>query len=300
VPAWPLPPGKPSIYASMPGGVTAPALASWQASYNGVLMGAGTPIGVLKFHGLGGLPTVGSHDVPWPRDTGESPGVDAMAGRDPGADLVITANIYAQMVALGGALAAGGALENPFWFQLPGLPALCSMCRPRTRADEWDANVASAGMWTPTLSFHATDPRLYGQAQTAYTAAASVPAAQLTIANAGNTETRPVLILNGPLSAPSIQFGAAANPILIAFAAGTNIAGGDTVVIDLSTPHTVTYWTGGVGSGGAVSDAYNVLDQATTSWPTLPPGATTLSFGASQASLDAAQFGVWWSDAYML
>jgi hypothetical protein len=136
MPAWPLPPGKPSIYPSTPGGISAPALADWQCSYGGVLMGPGTPIGVLKYHGLGGLPTVGSHDAPLPRDTGEVIGVDAMGGRDPGADLVITASIFAQMVALGAAFGAGGVLEQPFWFALPGLPALCSMCRPRTEPSE--------------------------------------------------------------------------------------------------------------------------------------------------------------------
>ncbi|MGD0386823.1 MAG: hypothetical protein ABSB73_11905 [Solirubrobacteraceae bacterium] len=299
MPAWPLPPGKPAIYLSTPGGQSAPVLDDWQASYNGVTFGAGTPIGVLKFHGLGGLPTVGAHDVALPRDTGELVGVDAMGGRDPGADLVITANIFAQMVALGGALNAGGGLEQPLWFALPGLPTLCSMARPRTRADEWDSNVAAAGMWTPTVTWHATDPRLYDQASTAYTAASSSSSVGLTVTNAGNCETRPVLILNGPLAAPSIQFGSATPPIVISFAPGTSIAGGDTVVIDCSTPHTVTYWTGGL-PGGSAADAYNMLDQAATSWPTLAPGATTLTCTASQATIDPDCFGVWWADAYML
>jgi hypothetical protein len=299
MPAWPLPPGKPAIYPSTPGGITAPDLDDWQASYNGVAFGAGTPIGVLTFHGLGGLPTVSSHDQPFPRDTGEMIGVDALGGRDPGADLVVTANIFAQMVALGGALQAGGAFERPLWFQLPGLPTLCSMVRARTRADEWDANVASAGMWTPTLTFHATDPRLYAQAQAAYCVAATLPATHpLTITNAGNCETRPVLVLNGPLSEPAIQFGSGSPPTVIAFAAGTSVASGDAVVIDCSTPHTVTYWTGGIGAAGA--DAYNMLDQSATSWPTLLPGNNTLSFTAAQDTIDPSAFVVWWADAYML
>jgi hypothetical protein len=299
MPAWPLPPGKPAIYRSTPGGQSAPTLEDWQASYNGVTFGAGTAVGVLKFHGLGGLPVVGSHDVALPRDTGEIVGVDAIAGRDPGADLIVTAGIFAQMVALGGALGAGGVLEQPLWFQLPGLPCLCSMVRPRTRVDEWDANVASAGMWTPTLTFHATDPRLYAQACTAYSPEASTGSVALTVTNAGNCETRPVLILNGPLSAPSVEFGSATPPIVIALATGTSIAGGDTVVIDCSTPHTVTYWTGGV-SGGSPADAYNMIDQAATSWPTLQPGDTPLTLTSGGSSLDPDVFGVWWADAYML
>jgi hypothetical protein len=119
-----------------------------------------------------------------------------------------------------------------------------------------------------------------------------------TVTNAGNCEVRPVLILNGPLAVPTIVFGASTPLILISFAAGTSIAGGDTVVIDCSTPHTVTYWTGGVG--GSAADAYNMLDQQYTSWPALPPGPTLLTCTAAQSTLDPDCFGVWWPDAYML
>jgi hypothetical protein len=224
-------------------------------------------------------------------------GVDALAGRDPGADLVITSNIFAQMVALAGALMAGGVIETPLWFALPGLETLCSMVRPRTRADEWDSNVASAGMWTPTLGFHATDPRLYAQAQVASSPAGG-SSVTFTVTNAGNCETRPVLVLNGPLSAPSVQFGFGSPPTVIALAAGTTIASGDTVVVDCSTPHTVNYWTGGLG--GSSADAYNMIDQSATSWPTLPPGLTTLTFDCGSSSVTAARLQVWWASAYML
>jgi hypothetical protein len=187
--------------------------------------------------------------------------------------------------------------ERPLWFALPGLPTLCSMVRPRTRADEWDSSVASAGMWTPTLTFHASDPRLYAQAQ-AESSPAGPGSVQMTVTNAGNCETRPVLVFNGPLAAPRVQFGSATPPILIAFAAGTVISAGDTVVVDCSTPHTVTYWTGGIGAAGA--DAYNMLDQSATSWPTLAPGANLLTFGCGSSAAGAAQLQAWWSDAFML
>ena len=296
MPAWPLPPGAPAIYNSTPGGLSAPTLAAWQASYGGVTFGPGTPIGVLKYHGLGGLPTVGSHDQPLPRDTGEIVGVDAMGGRDPGADLVITADIFAQMVALGSALQAGGVLEQPFWFALPGLEVLCSMCRPRTEPSEWDSNVASAGMWAPSIGFHATDPRLYAQAQEASSPAGVSPT--MTVTNAGNCETRPVLLLNGPLTAPSVEFGSATPPIVIALAAGSGIAAGDSVVVDCSTPHTVRYWTGGLG--GTAADAYNMIDQSATSWPTLAPGDTTLTLHCGSFAAAAGQLEAWWASAYML
>jgi hypothetical protein len=299
MPAWPLPPGAPSIYRSTPGGISAPALADLQASYNGVTFGAGTPIGVVKLHGLGGLPTVSAHDLALPRDSGEIVGVDAMGGRDPGADLIVTDGVWAQMVALGGALAAGGVVETPLWFKLPGLPTLCSMVRPRTRADEWDSDVAAAGMWTPSIGFHATDPRLYAQAQIALSPAGG-PSLTMTVTNAGNCETRPILILSGPLPAASIQFGFGTPPTVIAMASGTGIASGDQLVIDCSTPHTVRYWTGGV-IGGTAADAYNMLDQSATSWPTLPPGTDTLTFDNGSVYDSAAeQLQVWWASAYML
>ena len=89
-----------------------------------------------------------------------------------------------------------------------------------------------------------------------------------------------------------IQFGESDPPILIQFASGTSIADGDQVVIDLSTPHTVTYWTGGIG-GTPSWDAYNWLDQATTSWPTLLRGGNTLSFSAAQDSIAAGALECW-------
>lgn len=300
MPGWPLPPGAPSIYPSTPAGQAAPSLEDAQASFNGILIGAGTGIGVLKFHGLGGLPAVNSHDQPFPRDAGEMVGLDVTGGRDPAVDLIITADIFNQMANLAGAWFAGGVLTQPFWFKLPGCPVMCSMCRPRTRPTDWDALTLAGGMWTPSITFHANDPRLYKEAQILSTDAATLPATPaLTVTNAGNCETRPVLVLTGPLAAPVIQFGESDPPILIQFASGTSIADGDQVVIDLSTPHTVTYWTGGIG-GTPSWDAYNWLDQATTSWPTLLPGGNTLSFSAAQDSIAAGALECWFASAYML
>lgn len=305
MPQWPLPPGEPPIYPSTPGGQTAPDIDPWQFVYNGVTFGAGTDIGLLKVRGMGALPDVGSEDLAFPRDTGQYIGVDAMGGRDPETDLILTSNIYVQMVNLGGAFFAGGVNEQPLWFQLPGLPTICSMVRPRKRVSDWDTLVSAAGMWTPTVTWHATDPRLYEQAQIADSASSDSGSVSLTVTNSGNVEMRPVMLLTGPLDAPSItntSIGSAGNYPAIVFADGTGIDDGDQVVIDFSTPHTLQYFVGGLATPSSTYNVYSWLSQGSdgTSWWNLPPGANVLTCAASQDSLAADQFEVWWSNAYML
>ena len=300
MPQWPLPPSEPPLYPSTPGGVTAPSLSSWQFQFSSITFGAGTAIGLLNVEGLGGLPPVNSKDQAFPRDTGEYVGVDAMGGRDPVTDLIVTANIFTQMVSIGGAFRAGGYTEQPLWFQLPGLPCLCSMVRARVRPTKWDTMVSAAGMWTPTLTWHASDPRLYTQS-----ASVATPAnpdngnAVLVVTNSGNVEVRPVLVLTGPLLAPVVSNTTIGSDVGIAIATGLTIASGDQVAIDCSTPHTAVYWTGGI-AGGTATNIYNWIDQANTSWWTLVPGANNLTLTSGNTSLAAGQLAVWSPNGYVL
>lgn len=294
MPGWPLPPGQPAIYKSTPGGVTAPTLSSWQFYFNGVTFGASTSIGVTKVRGLGRLPAVNSQDQAFPRDTGEYVGLDSMGGRDPSIDLVLTSNVFTQMVTFGSAFAAGGVTPQPLWFQVPALPTLCSMVRPRNRDADWDTNLTAAAMWTPTLDFHANDPRLYAQAQTQDIWNSP------NVTNAGNCEVRPVLVLNGPLNAPAVynETISSSNPPGIVFQSSVSISSGDALVVDLSTPHTAVYHSGGVGPGG--NSVFEWLDQSNTSWWTLVPGVNQMSVSVSGGSPSAGQVELWWASAYML
>lgn len=300
--SFPLPPGAPKLYPNTSAGITAPSLADWQFEYNGLTFGAGTNLGILKIEGLGALPTVGSQDVAFPRDTGEWQGVDAMAGRDPIIDLWTSADVYTQFRNVGAAAAVDPYTVQPLWFQLPSFEIICSMCRPRKRTSTWDADTAAAGQWAPTLAWHANDPRLYGQGQVEGCASGS-GSSSITADNAGNCEMRPVVVLTGPLTSGATQLAIyndslAGSPGIV-FQSGVSVASGDQVAIDLSPPHLVTYYVGSMYSPTSMVPVYNWLDFQNTTWWNLPVGTNNFSVTA-EGSIPTNGFMVWWSNSYLL
>lgn len=300
--SFPLPPGAPALYPNTSGGITAPTLSDWQFEYNGLTMGASTDLGILKVRGLGALPTVGSQDVAFPRDTGEWQGVDAEAGRDPGLDLWTSTNIYAQFSNVGAAQAVNPYSVLPLWFQLPEFEIICSMCRPRKRDSTWDANTAAAGEWVPTLDWHANDPRLYSQGQVVGCSSGS-GSVSMTANNSGNCEMRPVIVLTGPLTSGATELALYNDSIAgspgIVFQSGVSVASGDQVAIDLDPLHLVTYYVGGIGSPTSRVPVYNWLDFQNTVWWNLPPGTNNLT-GTATGAIPTNGFQLWYSHAYML
>jgi hypothetical protein len=298
--SFPLPPGEPALYPNSDAGFTAPDLSDWQFEYNSLMFGPSTDLGILKIDGMGALPTVGSQDVAFPRDTGEWQGVDAMAGRDPIIDVWTSTDIYAQFSNVGAACAVNPYSVLPLWFQLPSFEILCSMCRPRNRTSTWDADTAAAGEWAPTLTWHANDPRLYGQGQVANAPESDSTSTSWSVDNAGNCEMRPVLVLTGPLPGPSIFNESISGSPGIVFQPGTAVNEGDQVVVDLDPLHLVTYYVGGIASPSARVPVYNWLNFLDTTWWNLLVGTNDLTGTVASGPIDADQFSIWWSSAYML
>jgi hypothetical protein len=152
-----------------PSGLTPPSLATFQWSYNGVLLGASAPLGVLSVTGLADLADIRSNDPNQARANGQFIGLDLYGGRD------VTFHVFAKtdgvslqdtLTAFAAATVVGLATEQPLWFQLPNLPLLCVMCRPRKRAVPIDKNY-EVNVAYPVAQFHATDPNIYAVAQTA-------------------------------------------------------------------------------------------------------------------------------------
>lgn len=297
--SFPLPPGKPALYPNTDAGFTAPSLSDWQWEYNGLVFGAGAALGVLKAEGFGALPNVGSQDVPFPRDTGEWQGVDAMAGRDPILDIFTSTDVYTQFLNVGAACAVNPYSVLPLWFQLPSFEILCSMCRPRKRTSTWDTLVAAAGAWYPTLTWHANDPRLYGEGQVASAGSGST-SVSFSVDNAGNAEMRPVIVLTGPLEGPSITNTSISGSPSIVFQSDQSISSGDQVAIDLAPEHLVTYYVGGIASPSARVPIYNYLDFGSTTWWNLPAGTNDLTGTVSGGSIASSAFSVWWANSYLL
>lgn len=292
MPGWPLPAGEPAIYPASPAGVTAPTLANWQFQYQGITFGAGTALEILKVSGISGLPTVKTQDQAFPRDTGEYTGENSLGGRDITISFVIKDNLMTAMEDLGSAFSSLPYLPEPLWFQLPGFEVMCSMCRPTARDGDWDVLFVNGTVWEPTVTLHANDPRLYGEAQTASGGNSST----VTVTNAGNCEVRPVVLFPKSSSGMVTNTTIGDNAIM---ALNSVIATGDTVVVDMATPHTAIYWPGGISSPtDPVYSVFNWIDRTQTTWWTLVPGDNAIDVSLPSASGAEAQ--IWWSSAYML
>lgn len=180
-----------------------PMLEDFQWYFNGLTLGADTPYGVLNVEGID-LAAIRHGDEPWPRDHGEAMGLDLYEGRDIIMDLWMKSDgtsLQHAQAALAKASKVLPSSELPLWFQLPNLPILCVVCRPRKKPMKIDANYAAAEIGEPEWSLHATDPRIYGEAkQTELTQAEK----EKTLAN-GDCEMRPILVFNGPLTQPWVR-----------------------------------------------------------------------------------------------
>src|SRR5579875_1947174 len=95
--------------------VTPPSLSTWQASFNGLTIGLGTPFAIDKITGLD-LPALRSGDVVRQRDHGQLIGLDLLAARD----IVIEGDVVSDgtslqhaLVNLATATTPGGSTEQP-------------------------------------------------------------------------------------------------------------------------------------------------------------------------------------------
>lgn len=199
----------------------APTLENFQYEYNELVFGANTPYGVILTEGLD-LATIRSGDTDWPRDHGQAKGLDLYAGRDLIFDLWMktdgTSLQHAQL-ALAAATIVQPNEELPLWFQLPNLPLLCVMCRPRLRPMKIETDYAAGNIGKPELHLHATDPRIYTAAE-AVELKPNVPAKSKVFTNLGNTEMRPIVIFTGPLARPRITNEAIAGKPFIEISRG--------------------------------------------------------------------------------
>ncbi len=311
--------------------ITAPTLENWRWEYNGLELGVGTQYGVLGVEGLDLGGPIRSGDVVLPRDHGQTRGLDLLGGRDLLFDLWLGAQGGYTLQTLQKNLASATTVqpdeELPLWFQLPNLPTLCSMCRPRQRKGKIETDYATGGVWKPELSLHATDPRLYSQGLSAKVSAeetvregglsfpvgpfpitfGSVLPTVLEAKNEGNVEMRPLLILTGPLTAPSItNTSIAGEPYVQIIRPGAvepTILAGDQVLIDLGNPHLVLYYAEGIeaarySQGYEPEDIYSWLSAESTWWD-LPANSTSrIALRTSVSSVGTCEMQ--WASAYLL
>jgi hypothetical protein len=309
------------------GGPSTPTLQSWQWSFNGLALGAGTSYGVKKVTGLN-LANIRSGDQSVPRDHGELIGLDLYGGRDVTMELWMsgTGGLIANQLALSAAfqIQSQGASETPLWFQLPSQSPLCVMARVRNRDMPWDADYAAGGKGEPAVKLHCTDPRIYtaGQSQSISLSSSgggglgfpvgpfpvtfgASSSGSATINNAGNMEMRPIVIFNGPVTNPWIQNNTIASSPYLQFKnpaqSSYTVLAGDQLVVDLGVPHRALYYSGGFASGVTPSAVLSWLVQGVSTWWDLLPGNNSVKYGSSDTTMvgiGAAQ--VVWASAYQL
>jgi hypothetical protein len=305
--------------------LSAPALANYQLQYNGLAMGPGTPYRITNIAGLD-LPNMRGGDVAYPRDHGEQIGLDLMAGRDVTIDLQVVSDgtsLQHALAAFATAFGPAGTTEAPLYVQLPNLPLLAMMCRPRQRSVPITLEgYTVAGVASVAVQVHATDPRLYSAPSTSTTVGAPVPLGGLTFpvtfpatfgggsatadifaTNAGNVEMRPILVITGPCTDPkivndqtgwSLQF---ANPAETGFTLST----GDTLTVDLMS-HSVLYLVNGTTIPTAVRSWVvpgSVWPNA-TSIAGLEPGSNTIQFSTADAGGVAGTLTLEYASAYLI
>ena len=302
--------------------LTPPTLTNWQFSYNGLTFGHATPIKISQVQGLGDLAVVRSGDISRSRDHGENIGLDVYGGRD------ITLNLEAEdsgsgvpatMSTLASATLVGLTTESPMWFQVPGYPLLCVMCRPRKRTMPWDVGYQIGKLGVVSTQFHATDPRIYGAGQSVTVGLpnpttgmhfpvtfpmtfGSVAPSGVTVTNAGNAETRPIIVITGPVTNPSVQNASIAGSPTLSFTnpnqTGYTVAAGDQLVIDTDL-HSIQYYVGGVSSGSAPASRGGWLVSGSTWWD-LAAGGNLIQFLSQDSASVAGTCSVQWASAYSL
>jgi hypothetical protein len=302
--------------------VVPPTLSAWQFQYAGLTFGHGQPIKIAQVTGIGDLAVIRTGDLSRSRDHGELIGLDLYGGRDISIDLEAEdagSGVQATLLTLAAATVVGATTEQPLWFQVTGYPLLCVMCRPRKRTAPWDVGYQIGKVGVVSTQFHATDPRLYAATLTATVGLASpttgatfpvtfpmtfgtVAPSGVTVTNAGNTETRPVLVITGPVTNPSVANSTITGAPTLQFSnpnqVGYTVNSGDQLVIDTDT-HSILYYVGGVSSGSAPASRGGWLVSGSTWWD-LPPGASLIQFLSQDSASVAGTVQIIWASAYQL
>lgn len=271
-------------------------MTDYTASYNGLTFGAGTNVQILDATGIDDLAPIRSTDVARPRDTGEFAGTDLASGRDVTFTIQITdggtpgVNDFATTLeAIKAATVPQGSTTTlPLTFGFPGRSNRILYARPRGRASKLDANY-QVKFAQGTLAFHGVDPRWYDA--TPFTTSISAPAATTGMAfpltfdlsfggggsggtfnctNAGNWETRPVAVISGPCTNPSLTNTNTGQKLLF----NITLASTDTLTVDFSA-RTVTL--------NGTANRYNTL-APNPQWWTLAKGTTAVQFNTASSS----------------
>ena len=268
-------------------------MSDWQATYNGLTIGAGTNYGISSISGLGGIPEIRSGDQDRTRVHGQFAGIDLFTGRDIDLEVTIPSKHPSNSVwqAFSAAFVGGQATELPLVLQIPGVAGGAEIqvnARVRRLSLPLDMEYYT-GTGRALLQFHATDPRLYASNLQTISATQATSAGGLTFNATFN------LSFGGAISggqATATNAGEFSTP-WVATIAGPVV---DPRIINNNTGQVLSF-TGSVGATESLvvsSFDRTVLLNGTASryrwlnagsqWWDLPPGNTVFQYAASSGA----------------
>lgn len=305
--------------------ITPPSLGAYGLSYNGTAFGGivnpitGGPAGYATIapNGVTGhdRAVVTSQDTQRNLDEGEWPGIDVLTGRD----VLVQMNVISDGTSLQHALTAlqacfanVGVTEYPFFLQMPNQSLRVCMARPRGFTYPVDINYVQAGLAVVSLRMHATDPRWYDTPTQALTIGLAAPGVgigfpisfpvsfggsssggALICDNYGNYEMRPLLVVTGPCTNPTIGNASIAGNPRLTF--NVTLNAGDKLTIDTDAQSATLVTAGSPASSGA--SRLGTLAVGSTWW-NLPPGGNTIQFSSSDPTQVAGTLTVEFADAW--
>lgn len=244
-------------------------LADYQSSFNGVTLGPGTPYRLKSRVGFRGLPTLVNKDLPKAVRDGSYAGFDVNVERILQMTVVVTslantaADFETNLAALEAATTPIFDPANllPFLDKLPSRTQRRYLCRPRQHDDPLEPNYKQR-FSVVTLGFQCPDPTIYDDTLNTTTSSGGA----LSIVNAGNWKSRPVITVVPAASPVTIVNAADGGQIVLA----TSTVGAipNPVTVDCYA-ETVTDPTANIGRDDLVTSA--------TSWLTLLPGTNNLT-----------------------
>jgi hypothetical protein len=273
---------------------------------NALSMGPGTNLELTGLEGID-MPAVRSGDAGRARDHGAFAGLDLMGEREviiKGDLHNLTGTFSEAWQECANATVPGGTIQYPLFLNTATWGTLSTLVRVRKRQMPVEITFTLGNLAKVMFLFAGTDPRWYGPTQQrSVKPPASVGGftwplkwnlkwggggytGALSVTNAGNIETRPILTVEGPCTNPSIQNATAPGGPTLTF--GLTLLAGETLVIDTDMHTAILY-----SSGSTAGSARAGLLTAGSKWWTLEPGTSTIQFLGSEGALTVEYASAW-------
>jgi hypothetical protein len=269
----------------------------------GVSFGAGQTWRLSALTGIDELPNQRTQDLPRAHDDGDYPGEDFSAARVVQATLLCRGPQQADLTAIRHASRPTQFADQALVIAgYPGYPDLRIVGRWRNRAIPADQGLQSGALARAVLQFYAPDPRLYAAVESVLTTgpgastsgglappltppltpSGSATGGQLQATNVGNTTTRPLLRVNGPV--PGFDLLQLTTGRALRYRQA--IAAGDFVVIDTDARSVLL---------NGVASRRSALSGA---WWDLPPGTSDIRYLPTGLA-EGSSFELRWRSAWL-